>query len=275
MNGTIAQIVALTCHANAFLDGKNIEEFFPNNSTCLYCDKINFLELLRTSDGELEIGRELASTPDDWFKYLQSQESIGVRISRIPQSNSDRMDIGFVGQGGIWELEVLHKNNTSSLWQPSWSVWDQNAPENKIWRVKYGKLGTIPTPLLKQEKIDKISNIFLKALKEINDFAISINCEDFFTSNFQKAIKTLENIKSSSEQDWIHKDLCPKSICDETIINILGACQYAFVFGGMGTWNDLYTEEEFDEKEYNEVSENLFSILMEMIVAATNATFYK
>jgi hypothetical protein len=43
----------------------------------------------------------------------------------------------------------------------------------------------------------------------------------------------------------------------------------------MGTWNDFFTEEEFDMMEYNRVSENLFSILMEMIVVATNATFYK
>ncbi len=43
----------------------------------------------------------------------------------------------------------------------------------------------------------------------------------------------------------------------------------------MGTWNDLFTEEEFDVMEYNRISENLFSILMELIVAATNVTFYK
>ena len=49
----------------------------------------------------------------------------------------------------------------------------------------------------------------------------------------------------------------------------------AYVFGGMGTWNDLFAEEEFDVEEYNRVSENLFSILMETIVVATNVTFYK
>ena len=125
------------------------------------------------------------------------------------------------------------------------------------------------------EMFDNISKKSLKALEEIKEFAVRVKSDEHFTINFRKAIKTLENVNTLFEQDWFHKDLCPRSICSETIINILGACQYAFVFGGMSSWNDLYAEEEFDEKEYNEVSEKLFSILMEMIVAATNVTFYK
>ncbi|MBI2949271.1 MAG: hypothetical protein HYY23_16645 [Verrucomicrobia bacterium] len=32
MNGEIAQMIALTCHANAFLRGQRIPIFFPGNS---------------------------------------------------------------------------------------------------------------------------------------------------------------------------------------------------------------------------------------------------
>ena len=275
MKGSIAQIVALTCHANTFLKGKEIDLFFPNNSTCMHCDRIYFVEGSRTSEGKWKLGEDLASTPDGWFNYIRLNNAIGVRVSRIPQNDEDRMNVGFVGQGGLWEMEVLYKNNNSSFWQPIWMIWDQNAPENKIWRVAYGKIGTSPTASIKQKSIDQISKEFLNALKDVKNFAVDIKCDEYFIKNFQKAIDTLEKEKPTFEHDWFHRDLCPKSICDEDIIKILGACQYAYVFGGMGTWNDLFAEEEFDVEEYNRVSENLFSILMETIVVATNVTFYK
>ncbi|TFF85664.1 MAG: hypothetical protein EU551_03525, partial [Promethearchaeota archaeon] len=100
MNGEIAQIVALTCHANAFLKGEKIDKFYPNNSTCKFCKKISFVEIIKNSQGKSEIGEILASTPDKWFSFLKSNKSKGVRINRIAQSEDDRLNIGFVGQGG-------------------------------------------------------------------------------------------------------------------------------------------------------------------------------
>ena len=42
MNGPLAQIVALACHANAaFREGK-APPFFPQNSTCRFCDRVSF-----------------------------------------------------------------------------------------------------------------------------------------------------------------------------------------------------------------------------------------
>lgn len=46
MNGPIAQLVALTCHANALLRGQtNPPRFFPAHSTCNVCDRISFVEI--------------------------------------------------------------------------------------------------------------------------------------------------------------------------------------------------------------------------------------
>jgi hypothetical protein len=48
------------------------------------------------------------------------------------------------------------------------------------------------------------------------------------------------------------------------------ACQHAWVFGGMGSWNDV----SFDAKpgEYERVSEQLHRALLQGILAGANAS---
>ena len=48
---------------------------------------------------------------------------------------------------------------------------------------------------------------------------------------------------------------------------ILDACQSAWVFGGMGTWNDLAFPDE-DQKLYLRASDALFRAIIDAIVAA-------
>ena len=274
MNGEIAQIVALTCHVKAFLKGKEIGDFFPYNSTCKFIESIKFVDWSKNVEEDSKEVEELASTPDKWFEYLKSKKANGIRVSRIPQSDEDRWHVGFVGQGGIWEIEAVYENKTSSIWRPKWEIGDQDALDKRIWRLTYGTIGTISSRSLEPGRVYQIRNNFLIALKEIEEFSIKNKCDEIFTSSFQKAIETLESKKDEKKYEVYHEDLCPKSFCAKDNISILNACQHAYVFGGMGTWNDLWLENDVQD-EYNRVSDNLFSILMDMIIATTNLTYYK
>ncbi len=52
---------------------------------------------------------------------------------------------------------------------------------------------------------------------------------------------------------------------------LLDTCQSAWVFGGMGSWNDMGFEGA-DQGEYDRVSEQLFAVLNETIQIAANAS---
>jgi len=54
-----------------------------------------------------------------------------------------------------------------------------------------------------------------------------------------------------------HQDLAPTGFLSEEAAVLLDACQTAWVFGGMGSWNDLWFEGE-DQGIYERVSERLF-----------------
>src|SRR5437773_9479898 len=83
MNGPLAQFVALTCHANAFLRGRQVPEFFPGNSTCQFCDSVKFFEVSKTL---LRKVREtpVAVNPNAWFEHLRTERVTGIRLNCTP-----------------------------------------------------------------------------------------------------------------------------------------------------------------------------------------------
>jgi hypothetical protein len=52
---------------------------------------------------------------------------------------------------------------------------------------------------------------------------------------------------------------------------LLGAAQAAWIFGAMGSWNDLGFEGD-DQVLYERLSEDLYQLLNAAIVAAANAS---
>jgi len=272
MNGPIAQLVALTCHANSFLAGAaGPWKFFPDNSTCKFCDRISFVEVKKSLLGKTS-ERTLAENPDAWFSYLLGRKASGVRIIRQSRNDpriSDRMSAGFVGGGGQWMLGVSCPTATD-YWIARWEVWNQNAPEQRIWRVTYGLVARDQAPPAAAPNKSDVLTAFESALIRIHAFSSKNNCGGF-TECFARALQSL------SERTAIHgyhKDLyCPGSLSRSSEA-MLDAAQSAWVFGGMGSWNDMGFDGE-EGREYEEASEGLFVAINNAICAAANESCKK
>jgi hypothetical protein len=210
----------------------------------------------------------VAVNPDWWFSYLKEKGVVGIQMRRQPQNDpriSDRMSSGFVGGGGVWTMEGWLPKNQSELWQARWEVWNQSAPDRRIWRVTYGRIGESTRKSFPNLKLELIEEQFLNALLDI--YAFSEKHRNGFTESFSNAIKTLRG----GEPHVYHKDLAPPDVLPAKAAVILNAAQSAWVFGGMGSWNDLGFD-GVDGKEYVRVSDQLFQALTEVICAATNAS---
>jgi hypothetical protein len=269
MNTAIAQLVALTCHANAFLQGSAMaKEFFPNNSTCTFCERISFVEPTRSFSGKLT--EELvAGRPDEWFSYLAKKNGLGVRLVRQPQNDlrlSERMSAGFVGGGGDWALAARLPGTTES-WTPRWEVWNHEAPEQRIWRVTYVRSAAEPGETSSQrEDLQQAASSLKSALIDIEAFSRTHDCHGF-TESFGRALDSLEG----RSRHGYHGDLVPEGSSSSIVAAVLDAAQSAWVFGGMGSWNDMAFAGE-DGKEYERVSEKLFNAINAAICAAANET---
>jgi hypothetical protein len=80
----------------------------------------------------------------------------------------------------------------------------------------------------------------------------------------------LETLRVGAPHGY-HRDLAPSGLLDQRALSLLDAAQSAWVFGGMGSWNDVGVPPAHDA-EYERVSECLFQALTRAIVAAANSS---
>lgn len=270
MNGPIAQIVALTCYGNAFLSGHPSDQFFPANSTCQFCERVAFVTLNKNIFGKVK-ETEIAKSPDAWFTLLKSCGALGIRLSRKSQNNPgifDRMSAGFVGGGGTWTMEVLLPRQTSEFWIARWEVGNQKAPDKRIWRVTYGRVSQMKTNPSTAHDLTKAARELEESLKATRAFSAKQKT-DGFTKWFDEALDTM--VTKGTNRHGYHQDLAPKEFLSGEAAMLLDACQKAWVFGGMGSWNDMAFDGE-DQQTYDRVSDRLFQAVNSAIEEAATST---
>jgi hypothetical protein len=270
MNGCMAQIVALTCYGNAHLSGHSLDPFFPANSTCQFCERVTFALLRKRFlvGGHRE--KEIAATPDQWFRSLKSRRAAGLRLIRTPDNRPDfpdRTSVAFVGGGGTWWIEVLLPDN-NEFWAARWSAGDRDAPDQKVWRVTY--LGPFAPPVSSARPVDLVqsSRELEASLREIRAFSAKHEC-DSFTRCFDNALETLAS--HGRGKHCYHHDLWPNGVLSTLGETILDACQESWVFGGMGSWNDMVFDGE-EKETYERISERLFQAINSAIEGAATST---
>lgn len=248
MVGTIAQAVALVCYGNEFLRTGN-DYFKDTNSTMLFCKEVKFY------------GMQAPSFFDRALKGKKEKIEIA--------SKSNRMTAGFIGGGGRWIIEAFN-GNSSEFWEANWEVGDQDDPERKIWKVIYYRIAENHNQMTHQHNsADGVKENLLEALHACNEFAIQHNLVGF-ENCFRIAIESLNNNEYNS---CYHKDLTPKKVQNDLCESILCSCQLAWVFGGMGSWNDLWFEGDSQE-HYNEISNKLYYSICNAIPNSVNSLYF-
>jgi hypothetical protein len=268
MNGPIAQLVALTCHGNAFLRHGSRSPFFPDNSTCKFCDRVTFVERRRRWFGNARV-HPVAGSPDEWFAYLARTGARGLWLSHRAGADlriSDRMSAGFIGGGAAWTISCRYDEATQ-YWEAKWEVWNRNAPAQRIWRVRYDLAGTRRGPSSIDADVAAARVRLSRALTRICAFASAHDCAPF-TDCFRRA---LESLDTPFPMYGYHTDHCPEGSIEPSIRALLDAAQSAWVFGGMGSWNDLGFDGDA-AGEYDAVSTELYSAILDAICAAANST---
>jgi hypothetical protein len=265
---TISQAVALVIFGNDILRGRARDDFWPASTVFRFCKTVRFVAL--SGDPAKPDEKLIAQDPMQWISRLRDEGTTELRIHHIARSDpaSDRMSIGFVGGGPRWLIESRHAR-ASDVWEANWVVKHRGDPENKIWEVTYFRIdhGRSHIPLQAQS-LTALRHDLAAFLSRIEAFAAKQKLEGF-AGAFRKASAIL-----SSDQPLAgvhHSDLAPAAAVPIEAKQLLGAVQAAWVFGGMGSWNDLGFAGD-DQQEYNKLSDELLARLHQSTVAAVNAT---
>lgn len=268
MVGTLSQIVALVSYGNAYLHGREIGSAFSNNAEFQYCNSVEFLFPKPT---RFWFGKEsLADSPLKWLKTLKDRKCLRLKLSHLDTQNSgapNHILVAFVGGGGRWFIESVYEAG-SDYWEGRWEVTNQSAPDRRIWRVSYSVVvkNTKPSQNTQIDLAD-VHGRFEHTLLEIHSFAQKQKVDNF-AAWFRNGIDSLRS-DSVSEKKY-HKDLVPEGWYSLEAERLLAAASNAWVFGGMGSWNDLLFEGE-EKKVYDDLSARLYSVINESVVAAVNS----
>lgn len=137
--------------------------------------------------------------------------------------------------------------------------------EKKSWVVTYGKAVEKQPTINQQFDIGKTKEELKNILERITEFAFKETSETW-GNIFEKAKKTLES--KEPEKDFYHNDLIFKENHKLKNRQLLMSASKAFVFGGMGSWNDMWLEPKEVEEKYNLLSAELYETMMKAIRSA-------
>ena len=259
MQGPIAQIMALTIAGNAAIGGRDVSGFWPNASVFSFTKHCSFVG---------PSGAVLEADTNVWLTTTKSQ-CFGAWLYALPRNNSkmsDRESVGFVGGGPRWIMTTLEANGTLR-WEGRDRVSDKGDPNRKIWTTEYVMLNE-PMPELKPstKTVGEISSALGNTLREIADFAHEIN-SDFFEGCFRKSSASLSS--DDPLEGLYHADIAALGQFPLETARLFSATQHGWVFGGMGSWNDMAP----DDPRYAPLSDRLFDQMVEAATIIANSTF--
>jgi hypothetical protein len=121
---------------------------------------------------------------------------------------------------------------------------------------------------LQTKSLTALRQDLMTVLSGIEAFAARHKLEHF-AGAFRKATGLLSSDHPLAET--YHPDLAPTAAMPLEAKQLLGAVQAAWVFGGMGTWNDLGFDGD-DQRENDALSGELFLLLNQTLCSAINTT---
>lgn len=266
MQTAALQVMALVTHGNAFLADVPIGEFYPAHGIFQFDEYTRFSDLEPGRDGGAWTETPYAEDPNAWFERLLAEKCLGLRAQWIPSEKGaaeDRKTVVFVGGGGRWVVEAVFEDG-SDIWEARWTLGDQAHPQRKIWRVTYGRIAkkwkTAPES---QRTLEQVAEWVKLVLQNALEYAKGIGQQNFAVS-FDEALTLLKADRLLPPYGLALEGQLPLEAS-----RLLAAANAGWVFGGMGSWNDIGDE----SPEYEKVSGNLFEVLTIALVESVNRSF--
>jgi hypothetical protein len=260
MQGSIAQTISLAAHGNAFLSGTLDEDYFPHHQTFAFCQFVKFVDLKESGDTMTE--EAFATDPVFWFEKLRGAGIRQFRIRYIAGHDaemSDRLSVGYPGGGGRWLIETVMENG-SDFWEAHWEPPEN--PEGK-WQVTYARVlkdAEMPEPRMPPPEMvqKKLQDAFMRASR----FA-KAHGHEAFAEAFMRGFNALKDVR------W-ERQIYPPEYAPLVYQQLLTAVIEGWVFGGENSWNDVQLDDEDAQREYDQLSDQLFNFMNLALLVAAN-----
>ena len=265
MNSELTQLVTLAAHGNAYLarEGGAAPELVGTNSMFNFSS----LRFVRGpgSDGDGMTGTVVAEGTAGWYAELRELGARNIWLVRRAgptwEDTPQHMLVAFAG-GGDWHLQVDYPDR-SEAWPAFWRF--AGKPGEGHWYVTYGAVPLEGMPQAQKHDLGATGARLRQALVEIEQFARA-NGEETWAGIFKAA---LDDFDGGGE--YRYPEMLPDEGYSSEARRLLSVAARAWVFGGMGSWNDLSFPAGEARADYDRLSSQLYDAVMTAVVAATNS----
>jgi len=263
MNVDLAQIIVLIAYGNEYLSlpGRDSRELFPSHSTFQYVSDVSF-QKGKTLD-PLVRSEIIAKNTVGWFSH---REIDGIKYLKLDLLNLDHLPPPYATSlftaGGAWVIQT----DQGKCWQFNWSFINQGSRQARLWKVEYWERDNIPV-INDFSDMETAYRDLENALVDAQDF--SERRKFGWEKWFGKALQLLHN---PSPVLPFYADLLPPTLRNIKVRQLLAGALQAWVFGGLGSWNDMYITDHSVEQEYQQISKNLYGAVIQSVGAVTNST---
>ena len=276
MDGELAFAIVLAAYGNAHI--ASVQESTPpellgTNSTLRHVSSVAFLAsdaalesaadaIRRTEQGRFEDLHSPRGT-SAWFRGLRRAGASRIHVGRLP-TQLDLPEVDAVSSsGGIsWTIRIEYPSSFR-LWVPRW----KHEGGEKPWKVSITG-STIPYvhPQTKVGLIETAESLYA-ALERALDFSTRARL-DWFPDDFSEALALL---RSQTPEIPYHPDLFPSGGYSLLARQVAASATKAYVFGGMGSFNDLGFESLGLNTEYKLLLPTLYTAVTDALLGAANS----
>lgn len=264
----ILRAVAMVVVGNAALDGSDVSSF-ARSSLFRYAKQTAFVTPRGGDQHE-----QIAADPVAWFAWLKAQGCGGLRLHTAPMEQKpgrlgtieERMLVGFVGGGPRWLIEAVGKG-AAQLWEGFDRVGDANDSERRIWMTTFVRVGETAPQDEADANVSAAAAELEAALTDIGALAHMFASAPF-DAIFDEARSALHQpLRGAAAPDFLRL-----AHLDAEATRLLQVCERAWVFGGMGSWNDTGPDAALNDA-YERTSEALFQALVRALIAVANSSY--
>ena len=270
MNLDLAQTMTLTAHGNAFLRGSKYAmapELTHTNSTFQLVSNLTFVRedsRLPAGKRDVEVSRNTAS----WFEDLRTRgaQRLWLIIFEVQHTHVPPYIASAFSNFSGWAIQVDFDGGFE-FWVPHWTAGRRDDPGRRIWDVVYRGVPFTAQADSAPVELPPATADLRAALEAAERFARRAYV-DFWADWFINALAQLDAVEPNAP---FHGNIFPKSGYSLRARQTLAAAVQSFVFGGMGSWNDLSFNDADLQRDYVQVTRDLDRAVMAALVAATNA----
>jgi hypothetical protein len=272
MQTELAQIISLTSYGNDFLrTGHLPKDYFPKSTIFQHCNSVDFRDFKKALFSSKPKESISAKNPVEWFNLLKKEGCAHLRLYYKKAENNEFGPeynlAGFVGGAGTWLIET-NFGSYSHYWQKRWQVTNKDAVDYKIWGVNYARTIEKFAPTNQQVDIEQTNKLFTGIIEAVINFCVEQKLNNWLET-FEKARNILSDITPNKQ--YYHHDLIVIKNYTLFAQQLLFAAATAWVFGGMGWWNDMGFSDADVQRKYLLLSQQLYEQIIQAILATTNS----